>query len=186
MAEYKASSPNLEIIGGMIASIWEGFPDSVQNSIRDILLRHEVADISPQQWYLLQPALDALREIEEKFGHQVLSQVGEQAALKAPIPPEIKTFKDCMSALNVTIQRMHRGGSPGGYEVQEETGPGLVRYRVTASTPFPCSLTRGYLESLARRFGPVGAMDVLIRHDENVPCRRNGAETCTYIITIWS
>jgi hypothetical protein len=186
MAEYTASSPGLEIIGGMIASIWNAFPDSVQKSIREILLRHGVADISPQDWYLVQPALDALREIEERFGYQILSQVGEQAALRAPIPPEIKTFKECMSALNTIIQKMHRYGSPGGYDVQEETGPGFVRYRVTASTPFPCSLTRGYLEAFARRFGPVGAIDILTRHDEDLPCRRNGAETCTYVISIWS
>ncbi len=186
MAEYKASSPTLEIIGGMIVSIWAAFPENFQKMIRGILSKHGVADINPQDWYLLQPALDTLKEIEEKFGHHILSQVGEQAALRAPLPPEIKTFKECMSALNVTIQKMHRGGSPGGYQVEEEKGQGFIRYRVTASTPFPCSLTRGYLESFARRFAPEGVRDIVITHDENLPCRRNGAETCTYVITIWS
>ncbi len=186
MAEYVASSPRLEILGGMIVSIWTAFPESVQKSIRDILLKHEVADIDPQAWCLLQPTLDALKEIEERFGYQILSQVGEQAAKRAPIPPDIRTFEECMLALNEIIRKMHRGGSPGGYDVQQEAGPGFVRYRVTASTPFPCSLTRGYLEAFARRFAPSGATDVLATHDESRPCRRNGAETCTYVVSIWS
>jgi hypothetical protein len=186
VAEFVASSPKLEIIGAMIGSLWEAFPDTVQNSIRDILTKRGLVNISPQEWYVLQPVLDALKEIEERFGHNVLAQVGEQAALKAPFPPDIKTFTECMPALNVAIQRMHRNGSPGGYEVQEETSTGVVKYRVTASTPFPCSLTRGYLETLARRFAPPGALDVLILHKEDEPCRRNGANTCTYVITVWS
>jgi hypothetical protein len=186
MAEYKVSSPSLEIIGGMIVAIWSAFPDNFQKLVRDILLKHGVADINPQDWYLLQPVLDAIKEIEEKFGHHILTQVGEQAAMKAPMPPEITTFDACLAALNVTVQKMHRGGSPGGYQVQEEKGQGFIRYRVTASTPFPCSITRGYLESFARRFAPAGAKDILVTHDENLPCRRNGADTCTYIITIWS
>jgi hypothetical protein len=185
MAEYTASSPGLEIIGGMIASIWSAFPDSVQESVRGILLKHGVADINPQDWYLLQPTLDTLREIEQRFGYQILSEVGRQAALRAPIPPEVKTFKECMSALNTIIQKMHRHGSPGGYDVKEEIGSGFVRYSVTASTPFPCSLTRGYLEGVAGRYGPAAA-EILTRHDENLPCRRNGAETCTYVISVWS
>jgi hypothetical protein len=186
MAEYRASSPKLEILGGMIVSLWAAFPDSFQKSLRDILSKHGVADVSPQDWYVLQPTLDTMREMEEKFGHHILSQVGAQAALRAPIPPEIRTFGQCMSALNVTIEKMHRGGSPGGYKVEEEQGEGFVRYRVTASTPFPCSLTRGYLESLAKRFAPADAKDILVTHDEKLPCRRNGADTCTYIVTVWA
>ena len=136
MAEYKASTPQLEILGGMIVSVWAAFPESFQKSLREVLLKHGVADISPEHWYLLQPTLDALKEIEEKFGHHILSQVGAQAALRAPVPPEIRTFAQCMAALNVTIGKMHRSGSPGGYKVEEEKGEGFIRYRVAASTPF--------------------------------------------------
>ena len=186
MAEYKVSSPSLEMIGGMIVAIWTAFPENFQKLIKGILSKHGVADISPQEWYLLQPVLDAIKEIEEKFGHHILTQVGEEAAMKAPMPPEIRTFEACLSALNVTVQKIHRGGSPGGYQVEEEKGQGFTRYRVTASTPFPCSITRGYLESFARRFAPVGVKDIVVTHDENLPCRRNGADTCTYVITMWS
>jgi len=118
MAEYKASSPSLELIGGMIVSVWAAFPDSFQKLLKGILEKHGVANISPQEWYSLQPTLDALKEIEEKYGHSILSQVGEQAASRAPLPPGIDSFKACISALNVTIKNMHRGGNPGGYDVE--------------------------------------------------------------------
>jgi hypothetical protein len=185
MAEYKAASPRMEIIGGMIVSVWAAFPDSFQKLLKGVLQKHGVADINPQEWYLLQPTLDALKEIEGKYGHSIMSQVGEQAASRAPFPPGVESFKDCIAGLNVAIKNMHRGGSPGGYAVEEEPGEGYIRYRVTASTPFPCSLTRGYLEALARRFAPSDATDIITTHDETLPCRRNGADTCTYVISIW-
>jgi hypothetical protein len=185
MAEYKASSPNCELIGSMVASLWAAFPENFQGAIKGVLLKHGVADIQPEKWYLLQSVLDALKELETTFGHHLLSQVGEQAALRAPVPPEVKSFKDCLINMNATLKKINRGGSAGGYEVQEDDAPGgLQRFRVIASTPFPCSLTRGYLESFARRFGPVGTQEVLVRHDEQNPCRRNGADTCTYYVTM--
>lgn len=186
MAEYKASSPNTELLGGMIYSLWGAFPEGFQSLIKKILVKHGVADVNPQDWYRLQPVLDALKEIESTFGHHLMWQVGEQAATRAPLPPEINSFMACLFALNQTIQKIHRGGDPGGYEVKQEELPGgIVRYRVVASTPFPCSLTRGYLEGFARRFGSVDAKEVLVRHDDESPCRRQGADTCTYFVTSW-
>lgn len=186
MTEYKASSENVELLGGMLASLWSAFPESFQGLIKKHLLKHGVAEVNPSEWYRLQPILDALKEIEEAFGHHLLSQVGEQAASRAPVPPEIDTLKKCLFSLNSTISVFHRGGNAGGYDVKEETAAaGFTRYVVTASTPYPCSLTRGYLEGFSRRFGSVDAKEVLVRHDEASPCRRNGAHTCTYIITVW-
>ncbi|MEW6140453.1 MAG: hypothetical protein AB1733_19710 [Thermodesulfobacteriota bacterium] len=186
MAEYKASSPNTELLGGMIYSLWGAFPEGFQALVKKVLVKHGVAEVNPEAWYRLQPVLDALKEVEQMYGHHLLFQVGEQAATRAPLPPEINSFRACMFAMNATLQKIHRGGDAGGYVVTEEELPGgLVRYRVVASTPFPCSLTRGYLEGYAKRFRTADSTEVLVRHDDDSPCRRQGADTCTYIVTLW-
>jgi len=185
MAEYKVS-PDAELIGGMLYALWAAFPKDFQEIIKKILAGHGIEEIVQERWYHFQSILDALKEIEDKFGHHLLRQVGEQAATLAPIPPEITTLKACLLSLNTTLSRICRGGGIGGYEVSEEgTGQGFTRYVVTASTPFPCSLTNGYLEGYANRFKASENKEVVMRHDEERPCRRDGAETCTYIISCW-
>jgi hypothetical protein len=186
MTEYKVSSPNAELLGGMIYSLWTAFPEGFQDMIKKVLAKHGTVDVVPENWYRLQPVLDALKEIEGSHGHYLLRDVGQQAAERAPVPPEIGSLKAVLFSLNPTLHKFHRGGNVGGYEVKEEqTTQGLTRYQVIASTPYPCSLTGGYLEGFAKRFGASDWKEVLVRHDEASPCRRQGAETCTYILTCW-
>jgi hypothetical protein len=186
MAEFKASSPKVELLGGMVSSLWTAFPESFQDRVMSIMNKHGLANIQPAEWYPLQRVLDTLKEIEDTYGHHLLFQVGEQAALKAPVPPEIDSLKACLLGLNVTLKRFNRGGDVGGYEITEDQGPGgFTRYVVVASTPYPCSLTRGYLEGFAKRFGSHEAKEILVRHDEDRPCRREGSDTCAYIVTLW-
>ena len=186
MAEYKVSSPDAELLGGMLYSLWTAFPERFQEMIKKVLAKHGVVDVVPENWYRLQPVLDALKEIEDSYGHFLLREVGEQAAERAPIPPEINSLQAVLFSLNPTLHKFHRGGNIGGYEVKEEkTSQGLTRYRVVASTPYPCSLTSGYLEGFSKRFGAAEWKEVLVRHDEEGPCRRKGSETCIYFVTCW-
>jgi hypothetical protein len=185
MAEYKVS-PNAELIGGMLHSLWTAFPEGFQDNIKKILANQGIEGIVPDRWYNFQSVLDALQEIEEKFGHEVMRGVGEQAAAAAPVPPEITTLKACLLSLNTTLSRICRGGGIGGYEVSEETArEGYTRYVVNVTNPFPCSLTKGYLEGYAQRFKKAEFKEILVRHDDERPCRRQGAEACTYIISCW-
>jgi hypothetical protein len=186
MTEYKVSSPNAELLGGMLYSLWTAFPERFQEMLKKVLAKHGLENVAAENWYSLQPVLDALKEIEETFGHYLLKEVGQQAAERAPIPPEINSLRAVLLSLNPTLHKFHRGGDIGGYEVTEEqTSQGLTRYQVVASTPYPCSLTGGYMEGFAKRFGTRDWKEVLVRHDDASPCRRQGADTCTYFLTCW-
>jgi hypothetical protein len=185
VTEYKVSQ-NSELIGGMLQTIWTAFPEAFQKILKKILADHGIGEIVPDKWYHFQSVLNALKEIEEKFGHHLMRQVGEQAAMVIPVPPEITTLKQCLLSLNVTLSRICRGGEIGGYTISEEkTSAGFTRYIVNASTPFPCSLTMGYLDGFAQRFKQGEFNEVITRHDEERPCRREGAESCTYLISCW-
>jgi hypothetical protein len=184
MAEYRVSSPDVEMLGGMILSLWSAFPDGFESLAAQIMEKHGISNVAPENWHRFQHVLDALREIEQQYGTDILYQTGIRAAEKAPVPSEVDTLKKCLHGLNVTSSRFHRGGEIGGYEVRETEERGVKKYFITVSTPYPCSLTRGYLEGFTKRFGHE-AKEVIIRHDELTPCRRQGAETCTYVISLW-
>ncbi len=185
MAEYKVPVPDAELLGGMLYSLWAAFPEGFQEIIKKVLAKHGIDEVVPEQWYRLQPVMDSLKEIEDSFGHHLLAQVGEQASTRAPVPPEINSVKVCLFSLATSFKKFHRGGEIGGYDVREDTTGGITRYIVVSSSPYPCSLTRGYLEGFAKRFAGPDTKEVLVRHDDSGPCRRNGADTCTYIITLW-
>jgi len=184
--EYQSSSPDVQVIGGMLQSFWLAFPEYVRERGKQILGKHGLVDVAADGWYSLQSTLNALKEVEEILGPELLRRIGEQAAMRAPLPPEINSLKSCLMILNPTLQKIHRGGDVGGYVVTEDTQmPGRVRFTVTASTPYPCSLTEGYLGGYAQRFRLPEFKEIIVRHDESAPCRRQGADSCTYFVTCW-
>jgi hypothetical protein len=185
MREYQCSSPNVQVIGGMLQSFWLAFPEYVSERGKKILEKHGLKDVVLDGWYSLQLTLDALKEVEEALGREMLRRIGDQAAARAPLPPEINSLKACLLMLNPTLQRIHRGGDVGGYVVTENLTAGNVRFTVVASTPYPCSLTEGYLGGYAQRFKLPQFKEVIVRHDESAPCRRHGADSCTYFVTCW-
>jgi hypothetical protein len=184
VAEYKVR-PNVEILGVMLQSLWLAFPPSYHKLVQDILKEEGINEIIPDQWYSLEKVLRAMAKFQQSFGHFLLRQVGEQAAQLAPIPPEVKDLKSCLMFLNQILAQFHRGGNPGGYLIsQERNTETYSQFEVVASTSFPCSLTGGYLAGLGKRFAPTEKAEILVRHDDEKGCRRNGMETCTYVVTI--
>src|SRR5208283_141789 len=67
MTEYKISSPNAELLGGMLYSLWTAFPEGFQEIIKKVLAKHGVVDVVPENWYRLQPVLFSLNPTLHKF-----------------------------------------------------------------------------------------------------------------------
>ena len=44
--------------------------------------------------------------------------------------------------------------------------------------PYPCDFDRGILTTLAAKFERASR----VTHDDSAPCRKNGADSCKYII----
>ena len=47
--------------------------------------------------------------------------------------------------------------------------------------PYPCDFDRGLLDALGRRFEPANPYLDIVHHD-NAPCKKSGADSCTYTI----
>ena len=54
--------------------------------------------------------------------------------------------------------------------------------RVLCSNPYPCEFDFGIVEHTARMFAPKGVV-TSVHHDDSQPCRKKGADSCTYRIT---
>ena len=47
------------------------------------------------------------------------------------------------------------------------------------NNPYPCAFDKGIITAMAQKF----EVKANIIHDDSKPCRKNGADSCTYIIT---
>ena len=73
----------------------------------------------------------------------------------------------------------HRGGEIGHYN-HKSYGPNKAT--IECANPYPCDFDRGIIEAMATRFKPNGAI-VKVQHDASKPCRKNGADSCTYQVS---
>ena len=74
----------------------------------------------------------------------------------------------------------HRDGDIGIYGFQS-TGPKSAK--MVCRNPYPCDFDQGIIEAMAIRFKPQDCPAVSVRHDDSAPCRQNGADSCTYLVT---
>jgi hypothetical protein len=125
-----------------------------------------------------------MKEISERLGPHVLGRIGEQISAHAVLPPEISALETCFEAIDTAFHMNHRGGEIGHYNYSYQgVEHGLKRARMACPNPYPCSFDGGVLEGFAKRFRPADCEDVLVRHDDSQPCRKQGAESCTYVIS---
>jgi len=71
----------------------------------------------------------------------------------------------------------HRGGEIGTYSFAATNG---TAGKMFCQNPYPCEFDRGIITAMARRFSPGGSRQVCVEHDDEAPCRKQGAESCTY------
>jgi len=186
MAEFISFDPTVQVVGEVIAAFVGGFPSEVQREGFAILKRHAIENPRPGDYYPLQSLLDAMKEVSEKMGSQMLNRIGDQIATNAMLPPGLSSLESCLAAIDVAYHMNHKGGDIGRYVYADEgTEHGLRKAKMVCPNPYPCAFDRGVIEGFARRFRPAGCLDCIVRHDDSQPCRREGADSCTYVI-VWA
>ena len=184
MAQFKSFTPGVEVRGEVIQAFVAGFPPEVKKNGLQILEKHGIHDAGEGEFCPLQSLLDAMQEISDRYSRQMLYRIGTQIAHNAKLPPGLDSLETCLQSIDVAYHMNHRGGDIGEYiftDLGEEGG--LRKAKMVCANPYPCAFDRGVVEGFASRFKPPGCRDVLVREDESQPCRRNGAESCTYIIS---
>lgn len=178
MAQFKAFSADVEVLGEVVLS-FINVMGAFRSVALGVLADHGITDPVGTRWYSQQAWLDSFKTIAEKVGPNTLYQIGRQIPEQANFPPGLDSVDKVLSDLDRAYQISHRGGEAGHYDFK---ALGMNTGRMICNNPYPCEFDRGVIQALAQRFEPPGAM-VSVRHEDLSPCKKLGAESCTYIVT---
>ncbi|MEM7350540.1 MAG: hypothetical protein AAF657_07025 [Acidobacteriota bacterium] len=177
MAQFKAFSPRVEVLGEVVLSL-VNVMGAFKRLALGILAEHDIHDPQPDQWYSQQAWLDSFRKISEEIGPNTLYQIGRQIPQQHYFPPGVDSIESVLGDLDGAYRNAHRGGEVGHYNFQLI---GMQSGKMTCDNPYPCDFDRGIIQALADRFEPEGSL-VDVRHDDSAPCKKQGDDSCTYII----
>lgn len=178
MAQFKAIVPGVEVCGAAVLSVVEGM-DLARTMALRILKAHGITDPTKESWHSQQAWLDAFKEIAENVGPATLRRIGTMIPETALWPPTVRTVADALASIDVAYHMNHRGGEIGHYAFRKT---GVKSGEMVCGNPYPCEFDFGIVEATARKFAPPG-VPTFVKHDDSQPCRRKGADSCTYRIT---
>lgn len=153
--------------------------------------RHGVAVLDAQGWYPQRAWLRAFERISQHLGDAALVDVGRAIPRNAVFPASVTDIHSAIQCIDVAYHLNHRKGGQVMFDAATgrmlegighygyQAVPGQNRILAVCENPYPCAFDRGILSAMAERFQP-GALAV---HDDNKPCRKRGADSCTYIIS---
>ena len=178
MSEFKAFAPGVQVIGQSVLSIVEGMGAFRETALR-ILKEHNIINPQPNHWYVQQDWLDAFKVISEKAGSMTLLMIGRQIPKNAKWPPDVDTLEKGLSSIDTAYHMNHRGGDIGCYRF-EKTGDRSAK--MVCRNPYPCDFDLGLIDAVAHKFKPPSVPIITAKHDPSQPCRKKGADSCTYLI----
>ena len=196
--QFKVIEAGIENSGESVGAIVEGFrkfPTIAQKYLCKYgFLKPEqnIADLDRTRWYPEEAWLMAFEAISNEIGVNSLYGVGKAMIENAVLPPQINDVPSALGSLDIAYHMNHRKNGVIMFDPQtgmmlEGIGhfvttvdPQEKRVMVVSNTPYPCDFERGIVGGFASRFDP-NARTV---HDSSSPCRKKGAESCTYV-TWW-
>lgn len=192
MAQFIAFNSDMEVSTEAIRSVIEGL-GPFKNMAMEILRSVGIHDVSPGLWYNQQAWLNAFKMIAEKIGSSTLYMIGQKIPENALWPPEIDTIEKGLASIDIAYHMNHRLHNEVLYNPKtQEMKEGIGHYRFELVEPkkvkmfcdnlYPCDFDRGIITAVARKFKPLNTV-VLIKHDDEQPCRKKGDESCTYWVT---
>lgn len=190
--QYVAFEENIEILGAAVMATVGGF-GPFRKIVERVLTREGLAasDTNPGQidvdaWYSQQAWLDALREVDERFGAEILFNIGAEIPNNAVFPSSAVDVHSAVQSIDVAYHLNHRRHGVVMYDPPSGAmleGIGHYGYEKLGErellsrchTPYPCEFDLGIVSTMARRFQP----KALAEHVGDA-CRREGAEACSY------
>jgi hypothetical protein len=184
MAEFESFAPNAEVHRNVLGAFLEGFPETHRGQGQEVLRNHGLSLENGKDFMNLQSFLNAMREVNDKMGADLLYLIGSKIAHNAVLPPGIDSLDNCLVAIDKAYHMNHRNGEIGYYKYASLGNDGvMMRGTMECRNPYPCVFDRGVLEGFAERFTPKGISEVFIRDDDAGWCRRLGKDSCLYHVS---
>jgi len=175
MAQFKAKSPVVQVNGETVLSIVDGM-GAFKSMAITILSDCGIKNPTPGQWYPQQAWLDAFKIISDKIGKATLTKIGNKIPENAKFPPTIDNIEKALSSIDIAYHMNHKGGEIGHYNYHKVSDKSA---KLVCDNPYPCEFDRGIIEAMAKKFRPPTSLPRIL-HDDKAPCRKDGAESCTY------
>ena len=195
--QFKVFEPGIEVSGASRGAIVDGFRKYPTVAFK-YLSKHGLAKSGPGQapevdrngWYRLEDWLAAYEGIANEIGVNSLYTIGKSIPENATFPPQVTDIHSAVASIDVAYHMNHR--KKGMVMFNPETGEmldGIGHYKYqpvqnenrifcVCENPYPCDFDRGLVAAMAARFQPLART----AHDNEAPCRKNGADSCTYVV----
>lgn len=177
MKPFQAASSHVQVSGEAVLAVVAGMTFGAEQA-RRVLANHGIRDPQPGQWYSQQAWLDAFHDIARTLGPNTLFRIGLQIPDRAGLPPSFATMEEALDAIDLAYRAHHQGGPIGCYRCVPD---GDRRARIHCDNPYPSEFDRGIITAAARRFR-AGDAAITVELDPGAPSRREGSESCTYIV----
>lgn len=192
MAQFAAFDPAVEVNGETVLSIVNGM-GSFKNMAIKVLADNGITEAKAGSWYPQQSWLNAFKSISGTVGGTTLFNIGKAIPESAKFPPDINSIEKALAAIDVAYHMNHRIRGEalfnpstgimkegiGHYGFKKESDKKIV---MVCNNPYPCDFDRGIIQAMASKFKPAGAIISAV-HDDSQPCRKKGADSCTYTVT---
>jgi hypothetical protein len=196
--QFKPFEPGIEAYGASIDAVVDAFKLFPSVALKRLAAfgigtfqgKNNVV-IERDAWYPMDKWLSAFESIATEVGSRGLFQYGQHLPKYAPFPPTINDIHSAMASMDAAYHMNHRKGGkvmfdPSTGQMLEGIGhygyaPVKHEKKIVSvcENPYPCEFDRGIITSLAARFEK-GSRVV---HDDKAPCRKTGANSCTYVVT---
>jgi hypothetical protein len=189
--QFKSFEPGIEVNGHTVLAVVDGF--GMVSSLSKIHFRNADLDeeIDPEKWYPQDNWLKAFQSIAKLHGDNTLFNIGVKIPQNAIFPPWVKDIDTAIQSIDIAYHMNHRKNNKVLFDPENgkiDDGIGNYGYRriegesmiiSECNNPYPCNFDHGIITTMANKFEP----SAKVTHDDSKSCRKNGAESCTYIIT---
>jgi hypothetical protein len=134
----------------------------------------QLEDLSPEKFILVQRWLDALREIQDSVGPNILHRVGMAIIENASFPPVFDNIDAVFSQMDAIYYVNHQG-DVGHYRTRKKKDVWEVR----CETPYPRQFEHGVVEGACRNPQFNGGKRFHIEYVDGPP---NSDLTCTLFV----
>jgi hypothetical protein len=165
----------LDIIEGM-----DNFEALKKIAIR-ALKSNDMSYRRPLEWCPPLAWLEILKQMAEVIDSQTLFQIGKKMLETAIFPPQIKTIEEALSSMDMAYYMNHQSQEEIGHyhfiHIDDQSA------KMVCTTPYSCELERGMINAVCQKFKSKEVAFVIVEHADKFPCRRKGADSCTYLVS---
>ncbi len=136
----------------------------------------QLDDLTPDTFMPVQRWLDALKELLEQVGPNIVQRVGTALSENADFPPQFDTLDKLFEHMNAIYNHNHRG-DVGRYVTKRDDEGG---WHIRCETPYPRQFERGLVEGTVRNPAYLGGGRPRLVEYEDAPTA--GDWTCTMIV----